>query len=90
MIRDLQIHLEMAPTSNLQTGAATDYESHPAAVLHDLGFNIALNTDNRLMSNTSLSREYELMSRIHNWSIEDLIEMNKKAQAAAFAQVLEG
>ena len=42
------------------------------------------------MSNTSLSREYELMSRIHNWSIEDLVAMNKKAQAAAFAQVLEG
>ncbi|MEY3185447.1 MAG: hypothetical protein RIR58_183 [Actinomycetota bacterium] len=90
MIRDRQIHLEMAPTSNLQTGAAADYESHPAAVLHDLGFNIALNTDNRLMSNTSLSREYVLMGNIHNWSIEDLVEMNKKAQAAAFAQVLEG
>ncbi len=84
MIRDLQIHLEMAPTSNLQTGAAANYESHPAAVLHDLGFNIALNTDNRLMSNTTLSREYELMSNIHNWTLEDLVEMNAKAQAAAF------
>ncbi|MEY3714335.1 MAG: hypothetical protein RJB59_138 [Actinomycetota bacterium] len=87
MVRDLQIHLEMAPTSNLQTGAATDYESHPAAVLHDLGFNIALNTDNRLMSNTTLSREYELIGNIHNWTIEDLVEMNKKAQAAAFKSI---
>jgi adenosine deaminase len=36
------------------------------------------------MSNTTLSREYELMSNIHNWTLEDLVEMNAKAQAAAF------
>ncbi|MEY3325692.1 MAG: hypothetical protein RL694_579, partial [Actinomycetota bacterium] len=66
---------------------AIDYESHPAAALHDLGFNIALNTDNRLMSNTTLSREYEWMGNIHNWTIEDLVEMNTKAQAAAFKTV---
>lgn len=85
MIRDLNIHLEMAPTSNIQTGAVHDYADHPAAVLHQLGFNIALNTDNRLMSNTSLSREYHLMSELHHWNLSDIEKMNQQARAAAFS-----
>lgn len=85
-ILDNQIHLEMAPTSNLQTGAAQSYETHPAAILHELGFNVALNTDNRLMSNTTLSREYEVMSRVHNWQPSTIEIMNKKARRAAFHQ----
>lgn len=85
-ILDHQIHLEMAPTSNLQTGAAQSYETHPAAILHELGFNVALNTDNRLMSNTTLSREYEVMSQAHNWSLSTIENMNKKARNAAFYQ----
>ena len=85
-IRDHQIHLEMAPTSNLQTGAAQSYKEHPAAALHALGFNVALNTDNRLMSNTSLSREYELMSQSHDWNLETITVMNQRARAAAFHQ----
>lgn len=85
MIRDMNIHLEMAPTSNIQTGAVRDYSDHPAAILHELGFNIAINTDNRLMSNTSLSREYSLMSETHNWSLLDIEKMNQQARAAAFS-----
>lgn len=83
-IRDRQIHLEMAPTSNLQTGAAKDYATHPAAILHELGFNLSLNTDNRLMSNTSLSREYAQMSEIHGWDQSTIETMNRRAREAAF------
>ena len=83
-IRDRQIHLEMAPTSNLQTGAAKDYATHPAALLHELGFNLSLNTDNRLMSNTSLSREYAQMSEIHGWDQSTIETMNRRAREAAF------
>ena len=83
-VLEQQIHLEMAPTSNIQTGAASSYKSHPAGLLHSLGFNIALNTDNRLMSHTTLSREYELMSSAHGWSTTDITEMNQRALSAVF------
>lgn len=83
-VLDQQIHLEMAPTSNIQTGAAPSYQSHPAGLLHSLGFNVALNTDNRLMSHTSLSGEYERMSVAHGWSKSDISEMNRRALNAVF------
>jgi len=83
-VLDQQIHLEMAPTSNIQTGAASSYQSHPAGLLHSLGFNVALNTDNRLMSHTTLSREYEEMSAAHGWSETDITEMNHRALKAVF------
>ena len=85
-IRDQQIHLEMSPTSNLQTGNIKDYNSHPAGVLIELGFNIALNTDNRLMSATSLSREYKVMQDAHNWDLNQINIMNANALRAAFSE----
>jgi len=84
-IRDQQIHLEMSPTSNLQTGNIKDYDSHPAGVLIELGFNVALNTDNRLMSATSLSREYKVMQDAHNWDLNQINIMNTNALRAAFS-----
>ena len=84
-IRDQQIHLEMSPTSNLQTGNIKDYNSHPAGVLIELGFNVALNTDNRLMSATSLSREYKVMQDAHNWDLIQINIMNTNAFRAAFS-----
>jgi len=83
-IRDSGAHIEMAPTSNLQTGLARSYADHPAALFHKLGFNVALNTDNRLMSATSLSEEYSKMSSAHSWNLEVVKEMNAKALEAAF------
>jgi adenosine deaminase len=84
LILDSQVHIEMAPTSNLQTGLADSYESHPAALFHKLGFNVALNTDNRLMSSTTLSEEYQAMATAHSWNIDVIKAMNKKALEAAF------
>lgn len=83
-VLDNQIHLEMAPTSNIQTGAAMSYQSHPAALLHELGFNVGINTDNRLMSKTSLSQEYETMSDAHGWTESDIETMNRRALKAIF------
>ena len=85
LIRDSGVHIEMAPTSNLQTGLASSYADHPAALFHKLGFNVALNTDNRLMSATSLSEEYSRMASAHGWSLEVVKEMNAKALEAAFS-----
>ena len=57
LIRDKQIPLEICITSNIHTNMYKSPQEHPISRLHDLGFNISLNTDNRLMSNTSINKE---------------------------------
>ncbi len=83
-ILDRQITLELAPTSNLQTGAAATYAEHPIGVLKNLGFNVTINTDNRLMSNTSMIKEMTEISMAHNWTIQDLQDVTENAINAAF------
>ena len=56
-VRDRRIPLEMAPTSNVQTGAATSIATHPIGLLTDLRFRVTVNTDNRLMSGVSMTSE---------------------------------
>ena len=83
-ILDRQIVLEMAPTSNLQTGAAASYAEHPIGAMKRLGFAVTLNTDNRLMSRTSMVREATEISQAHNWSLNDLEDVAINAMNAAF------
>ncbi|MEO7126142.1 MAG: adenosine deaminase [Nakamurella sp.] len=56
-IRDRRIPLEIAPTSNVQTGAAASIAAHPIGLLTDLKFRVTVNTDNRLMSNVTMTSE---------------------------------
>ncbi len=56
-VRDMRIPLEMCPWSNIQTGAAASIEEHPIGLLTKLRFRVTVNTDNRLMSGTSMTRE---------------------------------
>ena len=60
LIRDKQIPLEICITSNIHTNMYKSPQEHPISRLHDLGFNISLNTDNRLMSNTSINNELKI------------------------------
>ena len=57
LVRDRRVPLELCPTSNVHSGAATSIEEHPIGLLMDLLFRVTVNTDNRLMSATSLSNE---------------------------------
>jgi adenosine deaminase len=57
LVRDRRVPLELCPTSNVHSGAATSIEEHPIGLLMDLRFRVTVNTDNRLMSATSLSKE---------------------------------
>ena len=57
-IRDRRIPLEMCPTSNVQTGAAASIREHPIGLLRRLRFRVTVNTDNRLMSQVTLSSEF--------------------------------
>lgn len=83
-ILDHQICLEMAPTSNLQTGGAASYETHQIGVMKKLGFNVTINTDNRLMSATSMIREVTEISRGFSWTIDDLHDVARNAIMSAF------
>ena len=58
LVRDRRVPLELCPTSNVHSGAATSIEEHPIGRLMDLRFRVTVNTDNRLMSATSLSQEF--------------------------------
>ena len=71
MLRE-QICLEVCPSSNLQTGVADELSHHPVGPLHQLGFALALSSDNRLMSRTSTSREMLRAAQTFGWTLEDL------------------
>ena len=83
-VRDTRIPLEMCPSSNLQTGAATSIAEHPIGVLKDLGFRVTINTDNRLMSGTSMSREMSLLVDAFGYSMADLRWFTINAMKSAF------
>ncbi len=61
-------------TSNIHTNMYENFDSHPIVDLIDLGFNIYLNTDNRLMSNTSISKELEIAKSLGIENVENLLK----------------
>ena len=83
-VRDRRIPLELCPTSNLQTGAAKTYAEHPIGVLSKLRFRVTLNTDNRLMSNTSMSHEMQECVKSFGWNFADLQTVTVNALESSF------
>ena len=83
-VRDRRIPLEVCPTSNLQTGAVERLEDHPIKRFYDLGFRVTLNNDNRLMSRTTASREFSLLSKAFGWGWDELETMTVNAMKGAF------
>lgn len=83
-VRDRRITLELCPSSNVHTGAAASIALHPVDLLKRLRFRVTLNTDNRLMSNTSLSREMLLCAEAFSWTLEDLRGLTLNAAKSAF------
>jgi adenosine deaminase len=83
-VRDFRVPLEVSPTSNLHTGGWSP-ETHPVGSLHRAGFNVTLNTDNRLMSRTTLSDEFRLAVEHQNFTEVDLLQVTRQALMAAFA-----
>ncbi|GAA2026479.1 adenosine deaminase [Terrabacter terrae] len=83
-VRDKRIPLEMCPSSNLQTSAAVSIAHHPITLLRRLRFRVTLNTDNRLMSATSMTREATLLRDEAGWTLEDLRWVTINAMKSAF------
>lgn len=83
-IRDKRIPLEMCPTSNVHTGICPSIELHPIKLLADLKFRVTVNTDNRLMSNTSLSHEFHKLVQAFNYGWNEIEWFNINAAKSAF------
>ncbi len=83
-VRDARIPLEMCPTSNIQTGAADSVAAHPITMLKDLRFRVTVNTDNRLMSHTTMGREFQQLVDEAGWSLADLRWATINAMKSAY------
>jgi adenosine deaminase len=87
-VHDRGIALELSPSSNLQTGAIAmlgdTMADHPFDILYDLGFKVTVNTDNRLMSKTTLTRELELLMSTFGYGLADLEQFQLNAAEASF------
>ena len=83
-VRDRRIPLEMCPSSNLQTGAADSIAQHPIGLLAKLKFRVTVNTDNRLMSGTSMSRELALLAEAFDYGLADFRWFAINAMKSAF------
>jgi adenosine deaminase len=83
-VRDRRIPLEMCPTSNVDTGAVARLEDHPIDLLKRLRFRVTLNTDNRLMSQISLSDEFSSMVTAFGWDLADMEWLTLNAVKSAF------
>jgi adenosine deaminase len=83
-VKDRRIPLECCLSSNIQTGAAADFASHPFHVLYRNDFRVCLCTDNRLMSDTSLTKEYGLAAEHFGLGLRDFERLSINAMKSAF------
>jgi adenosine deaminase len=83
-VNDRRIALEICLTSNVQTRAVESYEQHPLRDYYDRGMNVVLNTDNRLMSGTTLTDEYVHAAKGLGFSFDELSEIALNGFRSAF------
>ncbi|WP_132993936.1 adenosine deaminase [Gordonia zhaorongruii] len=83
-VRDKRIPLELCPSSNVQTGAVASLADHPFDVLARLRFRVTVNTDNRLMSDTTMSREFMLLHEQFGYGWADFQRFTVNAMKSAF------
>jgi adenosine deaminase len=84
IVRDKRIPLEMCPSSNVQTGAAPSIAGHPFDWLARLRFRVTVNTDNRLMSDTTMTNEMALLVEEFGYGWTDLQRFTINAMKSAF------
>lgn len=83
-VRDKRIPLELCPSSNVQTGAVPALDKHPFDLLARLRFRVTVNTDNRLMSDTDMSREMLKLVETFGYGWSDLERFTINAMKSAF------
>jgi len=92
-VKDQEIALELSPTSNVDTHSFAQWGDelidHPFDLLYQLGFRVTVNTDNRLMSRTTLSRELFVLAETFGYDLTDLAVFQLNAAASAFLPLEE-
>jgi adenosine deaminase len=83
-IRDKRIPLELCPSSNVDTGAAPSLEAHPIRHFLAQRFRVTVNTDNRLMSDITLSEEFRRLSEVVSLTLADVEKLTINAMKSAF------
>jgi adenosine deaminase len=83
-MNDHRIPLEVCPSSNLQTKAATSWANHPVDFYVDYGLRVTINTDNRLITDTTVSKELWLCHKHYGWPLATLKEIIISGFKSAF------
>jgi adenosine deaminase len=83
-VKAMGLHLEVCPTSNVHTGAATSLATHPITPLWRAGVSLSFHTDNTLMSCISLTGEAQALLAHTPLTPDDLVQMQLQAAAASF------
>jgi adenosine deaminase len=83
-VNDHRIPLEMCPSSNVQTGSVAGFASHPLKFYFDFGLRVTINTDNRLITDTSVTKELSIAHREMGFTLEDLCTLLVQGFKSAF------
>ncbi len=83
-VLDKRIPLEICLLSNVHTGATPSLEQHPFKILYQEKFRVTLNTDNRLMSNTTMTKEFEAAAETFGLTLDDFEKITINAMKSAF------
>ncbi|BBB31871.1 adenosine deaminase [Thermotomaculum hydrothermale] len=83
-VNDHRIPLEICISSNIQTKAVKRFEDHPVRLYYDLGLRITLNTDNRLVSDTTLTKEFMIAHEYYGFTLEEIKDIIIQSFKSAF------
>ena len=83
-LRRERIHLEVCPSSNVQTRTCPSYGEHPVDMLLRAGVSLGISTDTRTITNVTLEREYARLREVFGWGDAELLTCNREALRAAF------
>lgn len=85
-LKSEKIHLELCPSSNVQTSACPTYADHPIDEFRRAGVPFGINTDTRTITNITLNEEYALIEEHFGWTARDFTACNRAALEAAFVE----
>jgi adenosine deaminase len=74
-VNDHRIPLECCPSSNVQTKAVSRLEEHPIRLFYDMGLRVTVNTDNRMVTRTTVSEEYQRLHEVLGFTLEEIKEL---------------
>jgi adenosine deaminase len=83
-LREQRIHLEVCPSSNLQTNVYQEMAEHALDALYRAGLSVGISTDARTITDITLEQEYQNMRDTFGWTNKELLQCNLNAIKAAF------